>query len=225
MLQRMLIPRKCQNCRRDYYEVGYWGDDRYCLRCSIERRRLDEDEKKETARVAAEIAKKYNLDLKKFSDDLPEELRRHLNPKNAGRKAVKYRAELCEMLVDRAAEGKSEAEFAAEIGISQSLITYWTETRPRFKAAREAAEELRQAWLIRFFRDAMTTKVPCVSSLLLRAVEVHLGWGAKSETAIKGAGGEIPVVKIVERDAGFPSEKLEPTAEQLAEAGLDKESA
>jgi transcriptional regulator with XRE-family HTH domain len=218
----MLIPRKCQKCRKDYYEVNYWGDDRYCLRCSIDMRRLEEEEKKEIARNAAAIAEKYNLDLKQYADELPEEVRKYLNPKNAGRKAVAYRTEFCELLVDRAAEGKSEAEFAAEIGISQSLITHWTETRPRFKAAREAAAELRQAWLERFFRDAMTAKVPCVPSLLLRMVTVRLGWADKNETAIKGAGGEIPVVKIVERDAGFPAEKLEPTAEQLAEAGLDK---
>jgi hypothetical protein len=183
-------------------------------------RRLEEDEKKEIARNAAAIAEKHNLDLKKFSDGLPEELRKYLNPKNAGRKAAKYRTELCELLVDRAAEGKSEAEFAAEIGISQSLIQYWTETHPRFKQSREAATELRQAWLERFFRDAMTTKVPCQPSLLLRMVAVKLGWADKNESTIKGGGGEIPVVKIVERDAGFPAETLEPSAELAAEAGL-----
>ena len=221
MLQRMLMPLKCKNCGNDYYDAGYWGDNRYCLPCSIHMRRAEAEERKETAKKAAEVAEKYGLDLDQFENELPAEIRQHMNPKNAGRKSVKYRPEYCEMLIAQAAEGKSEAEFASGVGISQSLITHWTETRPRFKYAREIANEQRDAWLLNFYRNAMTTRVPCVPSLLLRMVTVKLGWGEKNETTVKG-GGEIPVVKIVERDAGFPSETLSPTAEQIAEAGLEK---
>jgi len=222
MLQKMLMPLKCTKCKKDYYETGYLGDGRYCFECSMTVRREEEEKKKQLAKKAALIAKKYNLDLDQYANELPEDVRRYLNPKNAGRKEVKYRPEYCELLIDMASEGKSESEFAAAVGISQSLISYWTENNPRFKQAREIAAEQYSAWLQNFYRNAMTNNVPCQSSLLLRMVSVKLGWNDKSESTVKGDAGILPVVKIVERDAGFPSQKLEPTAEQIAEAGLDK---
>ena len=222
MIQWALIPQKCSCCGEEYYTFGYWGDNRYCLSCSIHMRREEEEEKKRLAKQAAGIAEEYGLDLDQYANELPEDVRRYLNPKNAGRKAVKYRPEFCELLVASAAEGKTEVEFAVQIGISQSLITYWTEKHPRFKQAREIANDHRQARFEKEYRDAMLCKIACVPSLLGRLAAAKWGWGEKGETAINT--GEIPVVKIVERDAGFPSEKVEPTAEQLAEAGLDKET-
>jgi hypothetical protein len=53
-------------------------------------RRREEERKKALARQAAETTEKYALDLEQYSEALPEEIRRELNPKNAGRKAVKW---------------------------------------------------------------------------------------------------------------------------------------
>jgi hypothetical protein len=65
----------------------------------------------------------------------------------------------------------------------------------------------------------MLAKIACNPSMMIRYAAAKLGWGDKSETAVT-AKGEIPVVKIVERDAGFPAETLEPSRELAAEAGL-----
>ena len=218
MIQWALYPQVCTHCGNEYYTFNYWGDGRYCLPCSIHMRREEEENRRELAKQAADIAEKHGLDLDQYANELPEDVRRYLNPKNAGRKAVKYRPEFCEMLVAAAAEGKTEVEFAVQIGISQSLISHWTETHPRFKQAREIANDYRQARFEKEYRDAMLCRIDCVPTLMARAASAKWGWGDKSETVL--VAGEIPVVKIVERDAGFPSEQLEPTAGQLAEAGL-----
>jgi ribosome-binding protein aMBF1 (putative translation factor) len=184
-------------------------------------RRREEERKKALARQAAEIAEKYALDLEQYSEELPEEIRRELNPKNAGRKAVKWNSAYCEMLVERAAEGKSEAEFAAEINVAQSLIQNWTEKHPNFKKAREIANELRIAWFERCFRDAMLGKIICVPVMMNRYASAKLGWTDKSEVGISKGGREIPVVRIVDRDSGFPTETQAPDAEQAAAAGVE----
>jgi len=221
-MQKLLMPLKCEHCKQEYYDQGYWADARYCLSCSMDIRREEQQKKKELIQKARNIANSYQLDLDKYANELPDELRRQLNPKNAGRKTVKYQPGYCELLVEMASEGKSESEFAAAVGIAQSTITYWTEHHDRFKQAREVASENYSAWLQNFYRLAMAKKVDCQPGLLLRMVKVKLGWSDKDEAAVKGAGGEIPVVQLVYRDKNFPSEKLEPTPEQLAEAGLDK---
>jgi len=221
MMQKSLVPFTCEECGSEYWEVGYWGDGRYCLPCSLNMRRREEDRKKALVQQAKDIAVKYGLDLDEYAEELPEEIRRQLNPKNAGRKAVKWNSAYCELLVERAAEGKTEAEFAAEINVSQSLLQNWTERHPNFKQARERANELRIAWLERFFRDAMMMKIPSVPALLLRLASVKLGWNDKSEVGISKGSGEIPVVRLVDRDSGFPTETQEPTAEQIAAAGAE----
>jgi len=222
MLQKLLMPLKCKHCGQKYYEQGYWGDGRYCLKCSGDMRREELKEKEELAEKAKKFARSSGLDLDQYANELPEEVRRLLNPKNAGRKPVKYRPEFCELLVEMASEGKSEAEFAAAVGISQPLITHWTETRPRFKQAREIAGEVYRAWLENFYRNAMTNNVPCQPSLLLRLTKVKLGWTDRDEGAGKGPSGEIPVVVNAYHDKNFPSETVQPTPEQMAEAGLEK---
>jgi hypothetical protein len=181
MIQKMLMPRVCEECGNEYWEAGYWGDGRYCLPCSLNMKRREEDRKKDLARQAAEIAEKYGLDLELYAEELPEEIRRELNPKNAGRKSVKWNSAYCEMLVERAAEGKTEAEFAAEINVSQSLIQYWTEKHPNFKVARERANEMRLAWLERSFREAMLGKIACVPSMMNRYVAAKLGWTERAK--------------------------------------------
>ena len=219
MMQKMLMPLHCECCGNDYYEVGYWGDSHYCILCSVSMRRQEEEQRKELARQAAETAEKLGLNLDQYANELPEEIRALLNPRNAGRKAVKYRQEYCEMLIAEAAEGKTESEFAAEIGISQGLISEWSEKRERFRVSREIANELRQAWFERTFRDAMAAKIPCVPNMMIRYGAAKFGWGDKAETVHSG-GGEIPVVKLVLHDTGFPTETKEPSAAQAAEAGL-----
>jgi len=209
----------CEICGNEYWETGYWRDGELCPGCSMNERRREEERKKDLAERAAEAAKTFGLDFSKWPDDLPEEVRRELNPLNAGRKAVKWDKAYCELLIERANEGKSEAEFAAEIGVSQGLIQYWTEKHPNFKQAREIANECRNAWLERMIRDAALGKIPSQPSLLIRMAAVKMNWGEKSEITT-GTGGEIPVVRLPVADAGFPSETLEPSKEQVAEAGL-----
>jgi hypothetical protein len=125
------------------------------------------------------------------------------------------------MLVERAAEGKSEAEFAAEINVAQPLIRNWTEKHPNFKKAGETANELRTAWFERCFRGAMPGKIICVPVMMNRCAPAKLGWTDKSEAGISKGGGEIPVVRIVDRDSGFPTETRTPDAEQAAAAGVE----
>jgi len=220
MMQRLLYPRTCEDCGAEYKEVGYWGDGHYCLSCSLTMRRREDERKKDLARHAAEIAEKYGLDLDVYAEELPIEIRKIINPKNAGRKAVKWNSSYCELLVGSAAEGKSEAEFAAEVNIAQSLIQAWTEAHPKFKQARETANELRMAYFERTFRDAMLGSIPCVPSMMIRYMAAKYGWGDKNESVVSAGSGEIPVVKIVERDAAFPEETLEPSKEQVQAAGL-----
>ena len=221
-MQRLLMPLKCQKCKKQYWEVGYWRDSDFCLECSMKIRQEEKKRKEKLAQQAAAIAEKYHLDLDQYSEYLPEELRKELNPRNAGRKEVKWDSGYCALLIERAAEGKTESEFAAEIGISQALVNYWTVNHPNFKQARETANELREAWLERSFREAMLGKIDCVPSLLLRYTAVKLGWGDKSDTTPKG-GGEIPVVKLVLAGKDFPAETLQPTAEQIAEEQAEAE--
>jgi hypothetical protein len=182
-------------------------------------RREEAERKKELLRHAAETSERLGLDLDRYSEYLPEELRRELNPRNAGRKAVKWDSAYCALLIERAEEGKTETEFAAELRVSQGLITHWTEVHPNFKQAREVANEQRKAWFMRTYRDAMLLKIGCQPGMMIRWGAAEHGMRDRSETALTGGGGEIPVVKIVERDAGFPSETLSPTAEQAAGAG------
>jgi len=221
MSQILLTPIKCTLCKKEYCETGHWRDGIYCPVCSEKMKQKEDERKKEIKEKAAAIREKYGLDFSKYPDGLPEELKRELNPRNAGRKQVKYDNSFCELLIDAASEGKSEAEFAAEMKVSQSVIQYWTKY-PKFKEAREIANELRNAWLEKTFRYAMLKKIDSQPSLMLRLVSVKLGWGDKNETVVKGTG-EIPVLKIVEHDSSFPSETLPPTAEQMKEAGLNDE--
>ena len=223
MSQILLTPLTCSLCFEEYRETGHWHEGQYCPACSKKMKKKEAARKESILKRAAEIREKYGLDFSKYPDGLPEDVKRELNPRNAGRKQVKYDDSFCELLVEAAGEGKSEAEFAAELKVSQSVIQYWTK-HPKFKAARETANEIRNAWLEKHFRYAAFKKIDCQPSLLLRMAAVKLGWGEKTDTPPGGSGGEIPVVKIVERDAGFPSETQAPTAEQLAEAGLDKKA-
>ena len=221
MMQRLLTPLACGCCGNDYYETGYWRDGELCLSCSANARRQEEDRKKELLQRAAEISEKHGLDLDQYPPELPEDLRRELNPRNAGRKAVKYCDEYGELLIEDASEGKTEAEFAAKIRVTQSLLQHWTARHPRFKKAREIANEVREAWFEKYFRLGMTGKLPCNASMMIRYGSAKYGWREKSDTVVGGGGGEIPVVKVVERDAGFPAQTLEPTKEQAAAAGVE----
>jgi hypothetical protein len=216
-----MYPEKCSNCKEEYYETGYWRDGEYCPSCSASIRRREDEKKKELKRKALEIAEKYGLDLDNYPDDICEEVRRELNPKNAGRKSVKYQSEYCELLIEMADEGKTEVEFAASINISQSLIKHWTVTRPKFKQAREIANDRRQAHFENHYRKAMYAKIPCNPSLLNRYAAAKYGWTERTENVLTGSGGEIPVVKIVPHDEGFPVETQKPTAEQAAAAGVE----
>ena len=218
MMQRLLTPLVCTQCGNEYFETGYWRDGEYCPTCSMELLQQEEERKKKIAREVLEISKKFNLDLGEYPGELPEEIRRKYNPRNAGRKPVKWENALCELLVDRAAEGKTEAEFAAEMHVSQAMVQHWTEVHPRFKAAREVANELRQAWFENHYRLGMLGKIPCNASMMIRIGAARYGLNEKTESIISSGGGEIPVVKLVERDIGFPSETLNPTAEQVADA-------
>jgi ribosomal protein S9 len=218
MMQRRLLPVVCEICGNEYWETGYWRDGELCPACSLSEKRQEGERKKELARRAAEAAEKYGLDLNMWPDELPEEVRRELNPLNAGRKSVKWENAYCELIIERANEGKSEAEFAVEIGVSQGLIQYWTEKHPNFKRAREIANDSRSAWIERYFRDAALGKVPCQPSMMNRLAAAKLGWGEKMETTTNT--GEIPVVRLPSVDAGFPAETLEPSKEKIAEAGL-----
>ena len=83
------------------------------------------------------------------------------------------------------------------------------------------ANEIRQAHFEAHYRLAMLAKINCVPSMMIRLGAARYGLNDAQETTHKGGGGEIPVVKIVERDAGFPSEKLPPTKEQQAAAGTE----
>jgi len=221
VFQRLLVPITCKNCDSSYSETGYWQDALYCPACSMTMRRQEEERKKELVRKAAEIAEKHGLDFDQYPNEIPEEIRRELNPKNAGRKSVKYNSAYCELLVEQAAEGKTEAEFAAGIKVTQALLQYWTARHPNFKKARETASELREAWFYKHYRFGMLGKIPCVPSMMIRYGAAKYGWGDKSEQVLSGGGSEIPVVKIVERDASFPTETLDPTKEQIQAAGLE----
>jgi len=220
MMQRRLLPVVCEACGNEYWETGYWRDGELCPSCSLNEKRREGNRKKELERRAAEAAENFGLDLSKWPSGLPEEILRETNPLNAGRKPVKWDSSYCALLVEMAADGgKSEAEFAACIGVSQGLIQHWTEKHPNFKKAREIANDLRNAWLERTFRDAALAKIPCQPSMMNRLAAAKLGWREKSETEVTTKG-EIPVVKIVERDAGFPTETLEPSKELAGEEGL-----
>ena len=223
MTLRLLFPYTCRECGQEYWEVGYWRDAEYCPACSVKQWSKEQERKKDLRRRATEAREKYGLDLDKYPDEIPEEVRRELNPRNAGRKPVKYESEYCEILVERAAEGKTEAEFAAEIKVTQALLTYWTNNHKKFKEARETANELRLAWFERTYRDAMLTKIPCVSSMMIRMAAAKYGWHERTESVVSG-GGEIPVVRIVQRDEDFPTETIEPSKEQMQEAGLGAEA-
>jgi hypothetical protein len=195
-------------------------DGQYCPECSGHLRWEDSERKKALANHAADIAVKYGLDLGAVPDELPEEVRKALNPRGSGRKPRKYHEAYGELLIEAASEGKSEAEFAAGAGISKGLLQKWTERHPRFRAAREIANEQREAWAERFFREGMAGRIPCNASMAIRYAAAKLGWGDKSESVISAGKGEIPVIRIVERDAGFPQETLAPDAGQMAEAGV-----
>ena len=223
MYQRLLMPLKCTACKNEYYETGYWHDGELCPACSTNLLRQEDERKKEVAREVAKISEKYGLDLGEYPGELPEEIRQKFNPRNAGRKPVKWEDALCELLVDRAAEGKVEAEFAAEMHVSQAMIQHWTEVHPRFKAAREVANQLREAWFEKHYRLGMLGKIEVVPSMMIRLGAARYGLSDKSETTLTGPKGEIPVVKMVERDSSFPSETLEPTAEQAAAAAAEME--
>ena len=220
-MQMLLAANTCSECGSDYRVVGYWRDNMYCPSCSAHKLRQEEQRKKRLASRAAKIREKYGLDFSKYPSRLPEEILRELNPKNAGRKETKWDECYCELLVESAAEGKTEAEFAAQIQISQGLINHWTEEHPNFKAARETANELREACFERTYRDAMLGKIPCVPNMLIRYMAAKYGWRDKSESVISGSGGEIPVVQIVKQAKDFPSETLAPTKEQVQAAGLE----
>jgi len=220
--QRLLTPLKCAVCKKEYYETGYWHDGELCPACSANARRQEDDKKAELKKKAAEIQEKYGLDFSQYPEDLETGVREIINPRNAGRKPSKFQIEYCELLVEMAAEGKTESEFAADRQVSQSLLTEWTAKHPRFKIAREVANEVREAWFEKHFRLGMLGKIPVNASMMIRYAAAKHGWKERSESEVKGSGGEIPVVKIVERDAGFPSETLAPSAELAAEAGLDK---
>ena len=223
-IQRLLVPLTCELCTGTYSETGYWQDALYCPACSASMRRQEEERKKELVRKAREIAEKHNLDLDKYTDEIPEEIRREINPKNAGRKAVKYDNAYCELLIEEAGEGKTEAEFAANIKITQATLQYWTGKHLRFKKAREIANELREAWFYKHYRFGMLGKISCVASMMIRYGAAKYGLGDKGEQVLTGGGGEIPVVKIVERDAGFPAETLDPTKEQMQAAGFEEQA-
>jgi hypothetical protein len=67
----------------------------------------------------------------------------------------------------------------------------------------------------------MLGQIPVNAAMMNRYASAKLGWGDKSESVVTGGGGEIPVVRIVDRDAGFPQETREPSKEQRDAAGAE----
>lgn len=67
----------------------------------------------------------------------------------------KYRAEMCEAVLQLGAQGDSKCQMAARFGVTRKTISRWEKTRPEFAEAMELAMELSQAWWETQGRDGM----------------------------------------------------------------------
>lgn len=187
----LLVPLICSKCGNSYYEVGHWGDFRYCEDCS--------------KKVHADINERFSVDLSLISEKEAEEERQKKNPKGAGRKGKKYREAYGEMMIEAASQGESEIEFACQINVDRKTIIKWAEAHPRFAAAREIAMQEYEAWYEKNLKLAMFGRIPVVPSLFTWFAKNKLAWKEKSEEAIT-VGGEMPIIKVVDKSSDFPTE-------------------
>lgn len=63
----------------------------------------------------------------------------------AGRPTL-YRPEYCERVMELGREGKSKAQWAADIGVSRQTLDTWGATHPEFLDALTHATDLQLAW-------------------------------------------------------------------------------
>lgn len=64
----------------------------------------------------------------------------------------KYKAEYCDLLIQRAREGASLTEFCAEVGISRQTLHNWKDSHPEFLDAYIRAEVEGRAYWERWLR-------------------------------------------------------------------------
>jgi hypothetical protein len=196
MMQTLLVPLTCTKCGAEYYQVGHWADYKYCPECSaIEKERID----------AA-----YNLDL----GSLPADVDRRTIGKHKrmcypgeGHKITKYKDSYCEELVDAAAHGDSEVEFAAYAGVNKATLTKWSTEHPRFAAARDIACDLREAWYEKTLKMAMMNKIDDNATLLMWYGKNKLGWKDRTEETVSVT--EIPVLKVAAPSPDFTLRAIE----------------
>jgi hypothetical protein len=74
-----------------------------------------------------------------------------------GRKP-KYKAEYCDLILKLGSEGKSQAVWARDIGVSMGTINYWCKKRPPFLKAFNKALGLELAWWEEQAREGLGSK-------------------------------------------------------------------
>lgn len=75
-----------------------------------------------------------------------------------------YKPEFCELVYEMGKQGKSEAEMAAEIGVTRKTLKNWESEHPEFFYWFAVARECSQAWWESLAQNQMLTPTPGFSS-------------------------------------------------------------
>jgi hypothetical protein len=159
---------------------------------------------------AKKIDDKFALDLESVKE-LSEEEKAKTNPRGAGRKPVKYKPEYCELLIESASIGETQAEFAAKIHVSKGLLNDWALKHKRFSAAMSIANEVSEAWFDKTVRfSAVGINKDANARLLTLYAKNKFGWKDHQDVVASVGIPDLPIIRVVERNDNFPTEELKP---------------
>lgn len=97
----------------------------------------------------------------------------------------KFTSNHCKMLIEMAAEGKTEAHFRAKVGIGKTCWYLWQKKHKDFKEAVEMADDARKSYIHDIFVQAAVKKFDCNPVLMAKLFDHHLG-APKSSSEHKG---------------------------------------
>lgn len=97
----------------------------------------------------------------------------------------KYKPEMCQIVVDKMAEGAGKYELCAELGISFRTWQNYRERYPEFDEAVARGEELSRAWWLSQGRLALRDKEFSYTGWYMN-MKNRFGWRDNQDMTIKG---------------------------------------
>lgn len=98
------------------------------------------------------------------------------NPKGAYNGNGKYKAEMCERVLELYKNGESDAEVAVALDISKQTLYKWIKDKPDFAIAIERGKTLSECWWQKLGRAGASGKVNIQARVYIANMKNRFGW-------------------------------------------------